>query len=273
MSRLGADVVLHATGDGFPIVLLHCLGVDHRLWDDVVVDLGRDHRLLTYDLPGHGRTPTPPRRYDIDELADQLASILDAAAITQVHLVGMSLGGCVAQAFAARHPGRLRRLVLADTTPQYPQALKDKWVERATIARQQGVQPLIEEKLLIWFTPAFVAAADRRVRYVRETLAACDGEGYALACEALGDADLREQAGRIRAPTLIVLGEGDLPPFHDAARWLRDTIPGSRIALLAEARHAAPLQQPAAFAALLREFFAEDPAAAGAVALSLGGDP
>ena len=255
MTLLSADVPMHVTGDGPPIVLLHCLGVDHRLWHGVVDALQTDYRVLTYDLPGHGESATPRASYAIDDLADQLASILDAHGVPRAHVAGMSLGGCVAQSFAGRYPERVAKLVLADTTPQYPPALKNTWIERASIARSKGVGPLVAEKLTIWFTPDFAAANGPQVRYVRDALTACDGEGYALACEALGAADLRDSVQRIRAPTVITLGDGDLPPFHDAARWMHDAIPGSRVQLIADARHAAPLQQPAAFAALLRDFF------------------
>jgi 3-oxoadipate enol-lactonase len=254
MTLPSTDVRVHVTGEGPPVVLLHCLGVDHRLWDGVIDALGAGHRVLTYDLPGHGESATPPAGYSIDDLADQLAAVLDASGVSRAHVAGMSLGGCVAQSFAGRYPERVARLVLADTTPQYPPALKNTWIERASIARSRGVGPLVDEKLTIWFTPDFAAANGPQVRYVRDTLTACDGEGYALACEALGAADLRDSVRRISAPTLIALGDGDLPPFHDAARWMHDAIPGSRVQLIAGARHAAPLQQSAAFAALLRDF-------------------
>lgn len=257
MIALPSNVRVLATGDGVPVVMLHCLGVDHRLWTDAIGALGTGYRVFTYDLPGHGASATPAARYSIDDLADQLATIFEAQALSRAHVVGMSLGGCVAQAFAGRYPERVAKLVLADTTPLYPPALQDKWVERASIARSQGVGPLIAEKLTIWFTPDFAAAEGPQVRYVRDTLTACDGEGYALACEALGAADLRDTVRRIRAPTLITLGDGDLPPFHDAARWMNEAIPGSRVHLIEDARHAAPLQQSAAFAALLRRFFGE----------------
>ena len=257
MSALPANVRMHVAGDGTPVVLLHCLGVDHRLWNDAVGALGTGYRVLRYDLPGHGASATPPAGYSIDDLADQLAAILDAQALARAHVVGMSLGGCVAQAFAGRYPERVAKLVLADTTPLYPPALQATWAQRASIARSRGVGPLVAEKLTIWFTPDFAAADGPQVRYVRDTLTACDGEGYALACEALGAADLRDSVRRIRAPTLIALGDGDLPPFHDAARWMHEAIPGSRVQLIQHARHAAPLQQSAAFAALLREFLGD----------------
>ena len=245
--------VVHEIGAGAPLVLLHCLGVDHRMWRNAGERLSRRFRVLTYDLPGHGKTAVPSGSYTIADLAEQLETLLTGFGIQRAHIAGMSLGGLVAQEFAARYPTRVDRLVLIDTTPQYPAALKAKWVERAAISRTQRVSPMIDEILTIWFTPEFGAANGPTIRYVRETLAACQGEGYALACEALGAADLRESAKRIGAPTLILLGDGDLPPFHDAADWLRTHIAGSQVRLIANARHAAPLEQPGEFVSYLEQ--------------------
>jgi 3-oxoadipate enol-lactonase len=254
-SLLGPLPTIDDVGQGSPVVLLHCLGVDSGMWTPIVSALQTNFRVISYDLPGHGRSAVPQGSYGITELADQLAEIFRARQLTRAHVVGMSLGGLVAQEFAARYPGLLDRLVLIDTTPQYTPMLKQKWVERAAIARSRGVGPMIDEVLLIWFTPDFVTANGPVVRWVRDTLTKCSGEGYALACQALESADLRELVKRIQAPTLILLGEGDLPPFHEAAAWMSAQIAGSKVELIPEARHAAPLQQPAMVADRLTMFF------------------
>jgi 3-oxoadipate enol-lactonase len=110
--------------------------------------------------------------------------------------------------------------------------------------------------LHIWFTDDFVAADPPAVRYVRDTLGRCSGEGYALACEALGAADLRALAPAIAAPTLIFCGKQELPPFQEAARWLAQTIRGARSTWLDPARHCSILEQPEAFGRALGEFLA-----------------
>ena len=113
-----------------------------------------------------------------------------------------------------------------------------KWVERARAARTAGVPSLIDGLLKIWFTDGFAAENPPAVRYVRDRFAKTSGEGYALACEALGAADLRPLAASIKAPTLIFCGKGELPPFQDAAHWLHQNIKGcpARMAIASEAR-------------------------------------
>lgn len=250
------SVTLHRTGDGPPLVLLHCLGVDHGLWRIALAGMERDRSLLAYDFPGHGASALPAAPYGIADLSAQLAAILDRAGIARAAVVGISLGGLVAQHFAARFSARVDRLVLIDTTPRYTDELRKMWAVRAAQARQDGVKSLIPGLLEIWFTPAFVARNPPEVRYVRNTLEKCSGEGYARACEALAAADLRALAAMIAAPTLVVCGEQDIPSFLDAAHWLHGNIAGSKLAWLAPARHASILEQPDAFRQTLRDFLA-----------------
>ena len=248
------DVQVVRTGSGPPVVLLHCLGVDHRLWDATVAALADSFELIAYDLPGHGRTPVPSHSYSIEDLADQLAELLDRESIGRAHVAGISLGGLIAQQVAAAYPERVDRLVLIDTTPRYTDELRRMWVERAGVARASGVAALTEGLLKIWFTPGFVAADPPAVRYVRDCFARTSGEGYALACGALGAADLEPVIGAIRARTLVVCGDQDIPSFLDAARHLHEVIPDSRLEWLSPAAHASVLEQPEAFNRLLREF-------------------
>lgn len=237
-------------------MLLHCLGVDHRLWPLAAPSLARHRTLLAYDFPGHGGTPVPARPYGIAELSAQLGAILDRAGIGRTTVAGISLGGLVAQHFAATCPTRVDRLVLVDTTPRYTEELRSMWAVRAAQARKDGVKSLIPGLLEIWFSKEFVAQDPPAVRYVREAFARCPGEGYARACEALAAADLRELTPKIAAPTLVICGEQDIPSFLDAARWLNANIRGARLVWLAPARHASILEQPARFEQTLGAFLA-----------------
>ena len=247
------SVQLHRSGSGPPLVLLHCLGVDHRFWD-FAVPLTSDFTLLRYDLPGHGSTPVPAESYRIEDLSDQLAAVLAQHGISRPHVAGISLGGLIAQHFAANEV--VDRLVLIDTTPRYTEEMRAMWVERAATARTRGVAALIEDLLGVWFSADFLAQDPPAVRYVRSTLARTSGEGYALACEALAAADLRNGAAKIRAPTLVICGDDDIPSFRDAAEWIAGQIESARLAWIPGARHASVLEQPERACTLLREFLA-----------------
>lgn len=244
---------LHSTGDGPPLFLLHPLAVDRHVWDDVVADLD-GFRVLTYDLPGHGESPAPTSRTTIEEITGQLVRMLDEAGLDRVHVVGVSLGGLVAQTLAASHPERVDHLVVVDAVATYPEALRQQWRDRQSSAREQGMEHLVEPTLNLWFTADALAAGGREVDYVRKTVRAADPEGYARTCEALEVVDLSEDVHRITAPTLVICGQDDAPPFVAAAPWFAETIPGARLVWLAPARHAGALEQRAQFVQALREF-------------------
>jgi 3-oxoadipate enol-lactonase len=247
-------IKLHRAGSGPPLVLLHCLGADHRLWQIAAAGLDREFTLLTGDLPGHGEAPVPSGPYVIADLSAQLGAALEREGIERAHIAGISLGGVVAQHFAATQPGRVERLTLIDTTPLRTEELSRGWRERAAAARARGVASFMGALLRLWFNDSFIAADPPAVRYARETLARCSSEGYALACEALAGADLAPLVPRIRAPTLVVCGDDDVPIFRTAARWLVDNIRGARGAWLTAARHCSVLEQPEAFRGVLRAF-------------------
>lgn len=246
-------IKIHAEGSGPPLVQLHCLGVDYRFWD-FAAPLASKFSLMRYDLPGHGETPIPRFPYQISDLSAQLLDVLNSRGIKRASIAGISLGGLIAQHFAAHHPERVDKLVLIDTTPRYTDELRAMWVERAATARTEGVASMVPGLLKIWFSDACLARNPPGVRYVRETLQRTSGEGYALACEALGAADLRNDAGKITAPTLVMCGENDIPSFLESARWLVGNIENATLAWLPQARHASVIECPELAVKLIGDF-------------------
>ncbi len=250
-----AAVRVHRAGSGPALVMLHCLGMTHHLWDGLA-RLTDQYTLLSYDFPGHGETPLPPTPYGIEELSAQLAAVLRREGIAMAHVMGLSLGGLVAQCFAATEPAMTDKLVLCDTTPRYTDDAREMWVVRAAAARKDGAASLLPTIEEIWFTPGFVAAEPPVLKLVRDTFRSCSGEGYALACEALGAADLRPLAPRIKAPTLVLYGSEEGQAFQDAGTWLRDHIADARLEIVPSAGHASVLEQPLCIERLLRAFLA-----------------
>jgi 3-oxoadipate enol-lactonase len=247
---------LHRTGEGPPVLLLHPLGVDRSFWDDVVRSL-RGFEVLTYDLPGHGQTPVPDRPYTVEDLAEQAAGLLADAGVGRADVVGVSLGGLVAQRLAACSPELVRRLVVVDAVAAYPPALREQWRDRAARTPVEGLEPLVDATLALWFTADRLAAGGPVVDDARRTFLAGDPRGYAAACRALEEADLTGVVGRITAPTLVVCGADDAPPFTAAARDLVGTLPGARLVWLTPARHAGVLEQPEQFTQALTGFLRE----------------
>jgi pimeloyl-ACP methyl ester carboxylesterase len=127
------SVALHAVdsgGAGEPILLAHAIGMDHRMWDDLAARLAPDFRVIRFDSRGHGRSPAPARPYTLLQMADDAVALLDRLGIAKAHWVGLSMGAMIGMAFALRHPGRLGRLVLANTTSYYGPEGRSTWAAR-----------------------------------------------------------------------------------------------------------------------------------------------
>lgn len=237
-----------------PVVLLHPLGSDRSFWD--AVPLPEDRRWFALDLPGHGAAPVP-------EVADGIAGlgryVLDAAneaGIAEFDVIGVSLGGLVAQHLAVQAPDRVSGTVLVDTVVRYPAPMVAMWRGRAELARTLGLADLVAPTLDIWFTAAFRATHPDVVERTTQTLLATRAEGYARTCELLADADLSSALGQLPVRTLAVCGEQDGDPFREAARAISEAT-GRPVCWL-DGKHAAVLEQPAAFARQVVSFLSAD---------------
>jgi 3-oxoadipate enol-lactonase len=228
-----------------PFVFLHPLAADGRFWDPVRGELV-PHKSVALDLPGHGSAQPQALGAGIDAYAATVAGQLEEP----VHLVGMSLGGLVAQELAAARPDLVASVVLVDTVAVYPEPMRQMWRERADIARTGGLSSLVEPMVETWFSAEFAATADPRVEQARHTFVSTDPEGYARTCDVLAEVDLRERVASLTVPAVVVCGQDDAPPFRDAARWLATTTGDGTVHWL-PGRHACAVENPAKFAELL----------------------
>lgn len=245
-------------GQGPLVVLSHALGCDLSMWDGVAAALQDRYTVLRYDQRGHGKTPATAGAYGMDDLADDAAELIRAQGAGPVHFVGLSMGGMTAQALAARHPGLVRSIVVANSAASYDEAARAMWQARIDTVLANGVPPIADGALQRWFTPEFRAdlanGGAARVARLRAVLEATPAEPYAAACAAVAGIALDEGNARIACPTLVIAGSRDeaTPPAMSQA--IADRIPGARLASL-DAAHLSAVEQPEAFARLLTEFW------------------
>jgi 3-oxoadipate enol-lactonase len=231
-----------------PFVLLHALGSDHRFWDPVREALGQ-HASVALDLPGHGSAPALPAGTGIEEYSEVVADQL-AMLSTPVNLVGISLGGLVAQQLMTSRPDLVASSYLVDTVPVYPEPMQQMWRDRAHTARTDGLDSLVDPMVAMWFTPELADAGDPRVLQACSTFRATDPEGYARTCELLAETDLRDRLTGDLPPVVVVCGEDDTPPFRDAAEWLAQATGAGTVYWL-PGKHACAIEFPDRFAAVL----------------------
>ena len=235
-------------GDGPPLVLIHALGLSHHLWDDLVPLLAGACQVITYDVRGHGESDVPPGPYAMADFAEDLAGLLDALGVESAHLVGISMGGMIAQEFVLTWPRRVRSLVLADTTSEYHQEARRQLAERARIAEERGLRPLVESTIDRWFTPAFRQTQPAAVERIRNLLQRAYPQGYAASCRAIAGAEWTERLVGVTTPTTILVGSEDTSTPIEMALKIHEHIPGSQYEVIPLAAHLTCVSQPSEFA-------------------------
>lgn len=209
-----------ATGEGRPLLLMMGLGADRSAWDRHLRRWSREFRCLAVDNRGAGASPAPAGPYSTAEMADDYAALLDREGVEQADIVGISMGGAIAQEFALRHPDRVRRIVMVATwshsTPYLDAVLDVLAAVRRGLDTAAYVTAL---QTVIWTPEAFVRdaealAGDRRGPVV-VGLDAFDAQ--VAACRTH---DVRERLAAIEAPVLVTAGAADRFVPADLSREL-----------------------------------------------------
>lgn len=236
------------------IVFINSLGTDFRIWDAVVDVLDGALSILCYDKRGHGLSDVGRAPYRMDDHVDDLAGLLDHLGVHEAILCGLSVGGLIAQGFCARHPDRVKGLILCDTAAKV--GTTESWNQRIATVERDGIAAIVDDIMEKWFTPAFHRRSAAELAGMRNMLTRQPVTGYAGTCAALRDADYTQAAARIAVPTLVVVGDQDGSTPPDLVRATADRIEGARFEVIAGAGHIPCVEQPAALLGLLRDFLA-----------------
>ncbi|WP_190394849.1 alpha/beta fold hydrolase [Nocardiopsis deserti] len=251
-TRIWYDVL----GQGDPLLLFNGQSLDHEMWDGVHTDLARHHRVVRMDFRGTGGSDAPLEEpYTFDLFVDDALTVLDTLGISRTHVYGFSMGGKVAQTFAATAPGRLGALVLGSTAPG-----GSNEVERprsATLAlRRAGTAEGRDMIAELFYGPEWAAAHPDTVTRVlpRGPLRA-----QRLHFGASSGYDGWDLLPSVQAPTLVVHGEDDvLTPVGNAA-LLAERVPGARLLVLPGMRHGYLHEDAAKATHEVLDFLAEHP--------------
>ena len=216
-----------------PIVLLHSLGLDHELWRPVAARLRGRFRVIAPDIAGHGRERGDALMTSIAAAADDIVAILNELGVASATIVGLSMGGAVAQEFALRHPSRTKGLGLIATMMKGAPV----FAERAEKAEREGLAAQIDITLERWFTPGQIERDHEGVRYARERLNTLDARTWSAAWRSLSGHDTVDRLPSLSVPALCVAGELDPSTPPQVVKAIADRIPNSRFEIVVGAPH------------------------------------
>ena len=250
--RTAGGIGYRALGSGPVVLLLHGLGSSSWSWRHQLADLAPDHHAVAWDAPGYGTSIDPDEGWSVGDYAVALAGFVAELELSEVHLVGHSMGGVIALTFCREHQNVLSSLMLVDSycggasRPASDSARVLRRIEGfKTHSREEFARLRVQNLLGPDASEALVEEAVRIMSGLRSP-------AYEIANLALLEADVREVLAEVRVPTSVVCGEHDSVTPVDESRRLADGIPGAVLSVLPGAGHLANQEQPERFNSLLR---------------------
>ncbi len=261
----GLNHYYEQAGEGPSLVLIHGAFGDARMWEPQWRHFSPKYRILRYDLRGHGRTGVSNLdRYTMETYAEDLVSLLNALSIDSAVVCGLSWGGGIAQAFAVRHPQRLKGLVLAGSTVSMSVTLGEKLLRYVLLPksvmllmiRMMSVERFV--RFSFWLAGLtlgrdWLHRDEQTLEYVRQSMLQIDRTEYLKIWDAIYGFDL-QPLERISCPTLVLVGERDANMVLRHKDEILRRIPDAEERVLPAAYHAMTMEQPEAFNEALEDF-------------------
>jgi len=244
----GIEIAYEVRGVGTPIVMIHGAQGDQSMFAGMAAAFARDYRVLTFDQRGSGLSEKPDLPYSMAMFADDTAALMDHLGIANAHIIGVSMGGMIAQEFALRHPGKVRSLVLGCTTPGGPNAIRREGNALASAYSTQPMTPEARGRALAEavFTKGYLAKHPEIVTSMIEARKnrPIDTVGFAHRMKAAGEHNTFDRLAQIRCPTLVITGKDDALIAWENSRLLSQHIMGAEEVILEPAGHCFWLEQP-----------------------------
>ncbi|WZB62356.1 alpha/beta fold hydrolase [Achromobacter xylosoxidans] len=206
-------------------------------------ELSKHFRVLRYDTRGHGKSSIPDGEYRFEQLAGDIAELLDSLGIARAHFCGLSMGGPTGIALALAHPERVDSLILCNTAARIGSRRLDHAHQRRGRTDAGKMAPALVER---WLTDGYRAAEPGLSQVLVDMLRRTPDAGYSRNCAALRDADYRDRVAAIRARTLVISSTHDLAATPAQGRELAAAIPGARYVEL-DTSHISNWERPEEF--------------------------
>jgi pimeloyl-ACP methyl ester carboxylesterase len=256
----GIELAYELRGGGPPLVMIHGAQGDQTMFAGLAMAFSEDYRVLTFDQRGSGLSDKPDVPYSIAMLADDTAALIDHLGISPAHVIGVSMGGTIAQELAIRHPDKVRSLVLGCTTAGGPKAVR---LSGGALANAYSTQSMTaEERGRALAKAAFTGGYLKRHPEVVASMIEArrnrpiDAAAFAHRMKAVVEHDAYDRLPQIQCPTLVITGADDALVAPENSFIITDRIKGANMAILEPAGHCFWLEQPEQSHKAIAEFLA-----------------
>lgn len=248
------NIVRAGPRGGAPVVLLHPLGFDLTWWGAQFDLLSRNHDVVALDLPGHGFSAYPDGPPNFEKMAEAVAAVVDHLDAGPVQLVGISVGGAIAQVLALQRPELVGSLLLVATFCTFPEAARESIRERGRVTRAHGMEHIAVLSNERWFPAEFRERRPDMFDRVRHTLVRQKPAYHADLWDMVAGFDLVDRLPRVACRTLVVVGGADPSTPLAFGQKIADLIPGATLELMPGLGHFPPFQAPERFNPVMTSF-------------------
>lgn len=238
------EIFYEEKGSGEPLIFIHGVGLDHTMWNQQIDSLSDTFRVIVYDMLGHGGSEHPPGPYSLSQYVEQLSGLMDYLHIKKTHLVGFSMGGMVAQAFALVYKNKLKTVTIMNAVANRTDEQRKGILARVEEVRENGPLSTIEPAIHRWFNPTFIESQQEVVNQVRKRLETNNPASYLAAYTlfATADAELWPRLQNIKTPAFIITAENDIGSNPEMARLMHEQIKGSEMKIIPDMKHMLPVE-------------------------------
>jgi pimeloyl-ACP methyl ester carboxylesterase len=228
-----ADIAYETTGSGDPLIMIMGFLADSRMWALQTAAFADHFTCITFDNRGVGASSRPPGPYSMEQMAGDAIAVMDDLGLDQAHVLGVSMGGAIAQHVALKVPERIRSLVLAATWCQ-PNLWLERLGEIGGQVAQLGPEAFGRSVMLWLFTPKLVIEQPDMIAMIEQMVLEFEPppETFMHQFAAVKEHDTREQLHQITAPTLVMGARRDFMVPPELAEQIHASIPGSRFEML-----------------------------------------
>ena len=250
------NIFYEEKGSGEPLIFIHGVGLDHTMWNQQIDSLSDSFRVIVYDMLGHGGSEHPPGPYSITQYVEQLSGLMDTLQIEKTHLVGFSMGGMVAQAFALTYKNKLKTVTIMNAVANRTDEQRKGILARVEEVRENGPLSTIEPAIQRWFNSTFIQSQEDVVNQVRKRLQTNNPASYLAAYTlfATADAEVWPKLQNIETPAFIITAENDIGSNPEMARLMHEQIKGSDIKIIPDMKHMLPIEGASIINQELRQF-------------------
>jgi 3-oxoadipate enol-lactonase len=244
--------------DGPVLVLGHTLATSRAMWRGQIPHFAKRYRTISFDMRGHGESVAPDYPYSLEMLSEDVIGILDSLGVERPAIfLGISIGAMIGQALALRHADRLRALVLCSAVSRMLPDARAMWDQRIEAIRKDGIKGQVQPTLERWLSQEFRARDPETTKWVADMIRATSVAGMIGCARAIQKLDYTDQLERITLPTLIIAGEKDPGAPVAAAQVIHNGIKGSRLEVIPNVLHQAPIEAADRFNRIVGEFLAK----------------